>query len=49
MIGRSMFSSEGWPMPVEAADVHELLDVLAGAGVAVILCGGWGVDALVGE
>jgi len=36
-------------MPVEVADVHEIIDVLAEADVAVILCGGWGVDALVGE
>jgi lincosamide nucleotidyltransferase A/C/D/E len=36
-------------MPVEVADVHEVLDLLAGAGVTAILCGGWGVDALVGE
>jgi lincosamide nucleotidyltransferase A/C/D/E len=36
-------------MPVEIDDVHEVLDLLAGAGVAAILCGGWGVDALVGE
>jgi len=36
-------------MPVEIADVHELLDVLDGVGLAVTLCGGWGVDALIGE
>jgi lincosamide nucleotidyltransferase A/C/D/E len=36
-------------MSVEIADVHELLDVLSRVGVAVTLCGGWGVDALIGE
>jgi lincosamide nucleotidyltransferase A/C/D/E len=36
-------------MPMEVTDVYEVLDALADAGVGATLCGGWGVDALVGE
>jgi lincosamide nucleotidyltransferase A/C/D/E len=34
---------------VEAADVLEVIDLLAGVGVRFWIDGGWGVDALVGE
>lgn len=36
-------------MPTPAAAVHEILDVLAGAGVPTWIGGGWGIDALVGR
>jgi len=35
--------------PMEAADVLEVLDRLAAAGIRAWLAGGWGADALVGE
>jgi len=36
-------------MPFEIDNVHELLDVLRLAGIDVVVTGGWGVDALLGE
>ncbi len=36
-------------MAFEVADVLEILGVLDGAGVEVVITGGWGVDALLGE
>lgn len=36
-------------MPFGAADVLDVFDRLTAAGVDARLCGGWGVDALIGE
>lgn len=34
---------------MDADEVHTVLDALAAAGCAAWICGGWGVDALVGH
>ena len=35
--------------PLEAGDVHQILDALVAVNIAVWVDGGWGVDALLGE
>lgn len=46
---RAVYEERDPRLPMSAGDVHELLELFDGEGIAVWLDGGWGVDALLGE